>query len=235
MLLSVSQISKKYDDQQVLNKVSFEIEKNMVMALCGASGSGKTTLARIISGLIPFDAGTLTIDGTTIQSKDSYPSSLYGKIGVIFQEHNLFPHMTVLQNITIGLIKVRKFTKEDATKRAAVELENMGLGDKAQQYPAFLSGGERQRVAIARALAMDPFLLLLDEPTSGLDPLRIEDVFQTILQLAKSNTTMLLITHHLELASAAADMYSVIDNGTLSVSQDSSLLDTLKGSFSSSQ
>lgn len=227
MLLEVKKISKNYGDHQVLKSASFEIEEGTVFALCGPSGSGKTTLVRIISGLSGFDSGTLTLGKLSVSAKDSYPAALYGKIGVVFQEHSLFPHMTALENITLGLRKVRRLSRTSAVKRAMKELDKVMLTAKAAQYPSSLSGGERQRVAIARALAMDPLMLLLDEPTSGLDESRIGEVLRTIKNLAQTGTTMMLVTHNLRFAKQTGDRFGLLKDGEIEVSQDRSLLDSM--------
>lgn len=227
MISRVDRISKSYGNHRVLDEVSFEIDKGMVFALCGPSGSGKTTLVRIISGLLGFDSGRMVLGETVIAAGQLYPETLYGKIGVVFQEHNLFPHMTALQNVTLGLRKVRRLSREEANERAMVEFDKVMLTGKVTQYPSSLSGGERQRVAIARALAMDPMILLLDEPTSGLDQFQIGEVLRTIKGLSDAGTSMLLVTHNLRFAKHTGDRFALIEDGRIKVSEDSSLLDSL--------
>ncbi len=227
MISRVDKISKSYGNHCVLDEVSFEIDKGMVFALCGPSGSGKTTLVRIISGLLGFDSGRMVLGETAIAAGRPYPKTLYGKIGVVFQEHNLFPHMTALQNVTLGLRKVRRLSRRQADERAMVELDKVMLADKVAQYPSSLSGGERQRVAIARSLAMDPMMLLLDEPTSGLDQFQIKEVLRAIKRLSDAGTSMLLVTHNLRFAEHTGDRFGLIEDGRLSVSEDSSLLSSL--------
>jgi len=227
--LTVQKVSKRFGSLCVLNDISFSIQRKSVFALCGASGSGKTTLIRIISGLTRFDSGNVVVNGLTMTPNTPYPESLYGKIGVVFQDHNLFPHLTALENVTLGLRKVRRLSSKKAIERGMHEMRNMRLADKAEQYPNSLSGGERQRVAIARALAMDPLLLLLDEPTSSLDPLRIEDVLYTIQDLATAGMTMLLVTHNLTFAKHTAQQFGVIAAGDCVISDKSDILDTLEG------
>lgn len=232
MILRVDGISKSFGDHRVLDAASLEIEKGMVFSLCGASGSGKTTLVRIISGLGAFDAGRLELGDIAVTAEDAYPDRLYGKIGVVFQEHNLFPHMTALENITLGLRKVGKYSRKAATERGMAELDKVMLADKARQYPCSLSGGERQRVAIGRALAMDPLMLLLDEPTSGLDPSLIGDVLRIIKNLSDAGTTMLLVTHNLRFSKETGDRFGLLENGSVKVSDDPSLLDSMAQEWS---
>lgn len=232
MILRVDRICKSFGDHCVLDAASLEIEKGMVFSLCGASGSGKTTLVRIISGLGAFDAGRLELGEIAVKAKEPYPNQLYGKIGVVFQEHNLFPHMTALENITLGLRKVGKCNRKAATERAMAELDKVMLADKATQYPCSLSGGERQRVAIGRALAMDPLMLLLDEPTSGLDPSRIDDVLRIIKNLSDAGTTTLLVTHNLRFSKQTGDRFGLLENGSVKVSDDPSLLDSMAQEWS---
>lgn len=228
MVLKADHVTKRYGDNCVLENVSFTIDEHTIFALCGPSGSGKTSLIRIISGLVPFEEGTIVLGDTVIAADSPYPDSLYGKTGVVFQDHNLFPHMTALGNVTLGLRCVRHLTRKEAHERAMAELRKLGLEGKANQYPVSLSGGERQRVAIARALAMDPLILLLDEPTSSLDPLRIADVLSTIRFLAKSGMTLLLVTHNLVFARHAAQKFGVLSGGRCIVSDEPAILDVLE-------
>lgn len=227
MILKAENIGKKFDSKWIIKDVSFQLDKGTVLALCGASGSGKTSLVRIISGLLEFEEGCLKLGNVDIKAGFSYPDNLFGKIGVVFQEHNLFPHLTAAQNIELGLRKVKKLTKDDARKRAESELERVGLLQKTDKYPSSLSGGERQRIAIARALALDPIMLLLDEPTSGLDPLLINEVLSIIKNLANEGVSILLVTHNIEFAKDTGNLYGLIDNKTLQISANPSLLDQM--------
>ena len=227
MIIHVEGLGKKIRFQWIFDNISFGIEKGRVLALCGPSGSGKTTLVRIICGLLGFDKGRITLGKETINTDNPYPRNLFGKIGVIFQEHNLFPHMTAQQNVELGLRQKKKLSRAEAIERAITELEKVGLATKAAQYPSSLSGGELQRVAIARALAMDPLLLLLDEPTSGLDPSLISEVLHIIRILADSGTTMLLITHNIRFAKKTGNQFAILENKSLELSDDSSLLDRM--------
>jgi ABC-type polar amino acid transport system ATPase subunit len=227
MLLSISNICKSFDGRKVLDSVSLEIECGAVMSLCGPSGCGKTTLIRVIAGLCGFDSGRLAINDQSIVPGGIYPQNLHGRVGVVFQEHNLMPHMTALQNVMLGLRYGLKLPRKEARERAMAELAGMSLSDKASQYPASLSGGERQRVAIARALATDPLVLLLDEPTSGLDSSLIGEVLGAIERLCKDGMTMLLVTHNLKFAKHAGGKFAVMHNGRVEVSNDPDALDAL--------
>jgi ABC-type polar amino acid transport system ATPase subunit len=227
MLLNVSEICKSFDSLKVLDAVSLEIECGSVMSLCGPSGCGKTTLIRVISGLCSFDSGRMVIDDQTITPSGIYPQNLHGRVGVVFQEHNLMPHMTALQNVMLGLRHGLKLPRKEARDRAMVELDGMSLADKSAQYPASLSGGERQRVAIARAMATDPLVLLLDEPTSGLDSSLIGEVLGAIERLRAGGMTMLLVTHNLRFARHAGAQFAVMHNGRVEVSSDPAVVDDL--------
>lgn len=231
MILKLENISKSYNSNEILKEVDLSIPKGKVFVLCGHSGSGKTTLINIIAGLTEFDSGSITIDELTFKHNEKYPKKLYGKIGVIFQNNNLFPHLSVLNNITLCLMKVKKFSKNKATEIAENELEKLGLSNKSNSYPAHLSGGELQRAAIARSLAMKPLFLLLDEPTSNLDPLRIDDILSTIEHLAQNNVTMMLNTHNLDFAKSIGDNYGVIENGSIEISKNYDILNRLKGKY----
>jgi len=228
VVLNLRSLAKNYDSRRILTDVSFELRRGEVMALCGASGSGKTTLIRIICGLTGFDAGELRVDGGVIQTGAPYPRRLFGKIGVVFQDHNLFPHMTVLENVTLAPREYLRLPSGAARERGYAELERMGVAALADRRPANLSGGEKQRVAIARALAVDPLALLLDEPTASLDPNRVDEVRDRILELADSGMTMLLATHNIELARHSARSFALIREKRLQVSRDPALLESLR-------
>ncbi len=232
MLLHVENLTKHIAERVLFRDMSLGIDEGEVLALCGPSGSGKTTLTRILSGLTSFDDGQITIGAQTFVASGEYPRELHGKIGVVFQRHNLFPHLTVIANVTLALRKVRGMGKIEARERGMAELKRMGLAAQAGQFPMSLSGGERQRTAIARSLAMDPLLMLLDEPTSGLDPLLIGEVLRAIHELADGGVTMLLITHNLTFARKTAKHFAVLQNGTLVQSPDSAILDPLEARWS---
>ncbi len=231
MILRADYLTKRFDNRAVLAGISFEIEKGKVFALCGPSGSGKTTLARIICGLVGFDEGQLTLGETVLHAGEMYPRHLYGKIGVVFQHYNLFPHITALGNVRFALQRVKKMPKKEATQRALRELARVGLEKAGDEYPSRLSGGERQRVAIARALAMDPILLLLDEPTSSLDPSVIGGVLRIVSDLSAAGTTMLVITHNIRFAAAVGDRFAVLEEGKLEVSEDRAFLSRMLGDW----
>jgi ABC-type polar amino acid transport system ATPase subunit len=228
MALRVDEVSKQFSGRPTLDRVSLSLRQGEVLALCGPSGSGKTTLIRIISGLLPFDSGLCTVDGTVVHPHQTYPQRLYGSIGVIFQDANLFPHLTVLANVALGLRKFKRLPAHEARERSMTELERMGVGPLADRYPATLSGGERQRVAIARALALDPLLLLLDEPTANLDPGRVDEVCERILDLACAGTTMLLVTHAVDFARQAAKAFALLRDGICECSHDPATLEQLR-------
>jgi glutamate/aspartate transport system ATP-binding protein len=228
VVLQLDHITKRFSKQPVLSRVSLTLRQGEVLALCGPSGSGKTTLVRIIAGLVPFDSGHCTIDGTAVGAGQPYPRRLYGSVGVIFQDACLFPHLTALANVTLALRKFKRLPASQAHERAIAELGHMGIAPLAGRYPATLSGGERQRVAIARALALDPLVLLLDEPTANLDPSRVDEVCERILSLARSGTTMLLVTHAVDFARQAATAFALLSEGNCEWSRDPSLLDRLR-------
>ena len=227
-VLQIDAVGKRFDAQPVLNGVSLRLRQREVVALCGPSGCGKTTLIRIVSGLLHFDTGHLTIGTARIPAGAPYPPALYGSVGVIFQEHNLFPHMTAIANVTLALREVKRLPARQAEERGMAELDRMGVASLARRYPSELSGGEKQRVAIARALAMDPLLLLLDEPTANLDPDRVDEVCERVLELANGGTTMLLVTHNIEFARRAAKSFALLQDGRCHVSGSPTVLEGLR-------
>jgi polar amino acid transport system ATP-binding protein len=227
MVVKVENIGKIYGKNTILESVSLEINRGKVFSLCGESGSGKTTLIRIISGLLGFDKGKLTINNNIINHDSVYPKRLYGQIGVVFQEHNLFPHLTAAQNIMLALTTVKKMTKKQAGTRALQELEKVGLVKRANSYPSTLSGGERQRVAISRSLAMDPSILILDEPTSGLDPSKISEILKIIKKVSSGGMTLLLVTHNIPFAKQIGDSFGILKKGKLTTTGDRTLLDEM--------
>ncbi len=216
MILRVNNLSKSFGDSTILNSVSIELAKGEIKVLIGPSGGGKSTLLQCINCLVVPDAGEIELDNARIQftrKQDIY--RLRQQVGMIFQDFNLFDHLTALDNITIALRKVKKMPKKQAEKRARLELEQVGLGDKETLYPAQLSGGQKQRVAIARALAMDPKILLLDEPTSALDPTLIGEVISVIKGLAVKGMTMIMATHQISLIYNLADEILFMENGRI--------------------
>jgi len=216
VILRVNNLSKSFGDSTILNSVSIELAKGEIKVLIGPSGGGKSTLLQCINCLVVPDAGEIELDNARIQftrKQDIY--RLRQQVGMIFQDFNLFDHLTALDNITIALRKVKKMPKKQAEKRARLELEQVGLGDKETLYPAQLSGGQKQRVAIARALAMDPKILLLDEPTSALDPTLIGEVISVIKGLAVKGMTMIMATHQISLIYNLADEILFMENGRI--------------------
>jgi polar amino acid transport system ATP-binding protein len=199
-LLQVRGLIKRFGANTVIKGVDLDVEKGERIAVLGASGSGKSTLLRCLNFMEMPDDGTVTLDGRTIGRRESELTQVRQRVGMVFQQFNLFPHMTALGNVLEGLRTVRRMAKAEARARAEKELARVGLADKAAHYPAHLSGGQKQRVAIARALAMDPELLLFDEPTSALDPELVGEVLGVIRSLAEEGRTMLLVTHELGFA-----------------------------------
>jgi polar amino acid transport system ATP-binding protein len=214
-LLIVENIHKRYGKEEVLKGVSFELERGETKVVIGPSGTGKSTLLRCINQLSPPEQGRVFLDGVEVTHAKSNINKLRAEIGFVFQSFNLFAHLTALQNVRIGPIKVKGMGKEEATKLAMEELSRVGLGDKADAYPAQLSGGQQQRVSIARAYAMRPKLILFDEPTSALDPELIGEVLEVMINLAKSGMTMLVVTHEMGFARAVADEIIFMEHGVI--------------------
>ena len=214
-ILAVSGLAKRFGDNTVIAGIDLDVKKGERIAVLGASGSGKSTLLRCLNFMEMPDAGTITLDGKVIGRRESELALVRQRIGMVFQQFNLFPHMTALGNVMEGLRTVRRMSKSDARARAEKELARVGLVDKAAHYPAHLSGGQKQRVAIARALAMDPELLLFDEPTSALDPELVAEVLGVIRALAEEGCTMLLVTHELGFAYHVATRVIFLADGTI--------------------
>jgi polar amino acid transport system ATP-binding protein len=234
-ILRVSDISKSFGDNSILDSVSFQLAKGEIKVLIGPSGGGKSTLLQCINCLVMPDSGEIQLENELIDFTDKQGLySLRQQVGMIFQDFNLFDHLTALDNITIALRKVKKMGKNEAKKRARLELEQVGLGDKEDLYPAQLSGGQKQRVAIARALAMDPKVLMLDEPTSALDPELIGEVISVIKALAVKGMTMIMATHQISLISSLADEILFMENGRI-VEQGSPAVLLSKGNTSKTQ
>ena len=215
-ILAVENIHKKFDGREILKGVSLGLNAGEIKVLIGSSGGGKSTLLQCINCLTLPDAGEIRLNGCAVDLRDK--KSLYQlrrQVGMIFQDFNLFDHLTATRNITVPLRKVRGFGRQEARERARLELERVGLADKGDLYPAQLSGGQKQRVAIARALAMDPQVLLLDEPTSALDPELIGEVVGVIKDLAGQGMTMLMATHQISLISTLADEALFMEAGEI--------------------
>ena len=214
-LLSVSGLTKRFGQAQVLRGLDLEVAPGERIAILGASGSGKSTLLRCLNFMEMPDGGTVTLDGKVVGRRESDLIKVRQRIGMVFQQFNLFPHMTAIGNVMEGLRTVRHFPKAEAQVRAEKELARVGLADKAASYPAHLSGGQKQRVAIARALAMEPELMLFDEPTSALDPELVGEVLGVIRTLADEGRTMLLVTHELGFAYHVATRVIFLADGTI--------------------
>lgn len=212
-LLQLIDIHKRYGKTEVLKGVSFEVEQGEIVVIMGPSGAGKSTLLRTINYLIPPDRGEIFFKGQRIVDEQSVLRQVRSQIGFVFQHFNLFSHMTALENVMIGLIRVKKFSKDKAYQIARECLEVVGLAEKAQSYPSQLSGGQKQRVAIARALAMKPDLILFDEPTSALDPTLVGEVHQVMKKLASDGHTMIVVTHEVSFAKNVASRVLYIESG----------------------
>jgi glutamate transport system ATP-binding protein len=214
-LVVLDSVNKHFGDLHVLKDISTTVAKGEVVVVIGPSGSGKSTLCRAINRLETIDSGTITIDGKRLPEEGAGLAKLRADVGMVFQAFNLFAHKTVLENVTLGPMKVRKLKKADAEKRAMELLDRVGVANQAQKMPAQLSGGQQQRVAIARALAMDPKVMLLDEPTSALDPEMINEVLDVMVGLAKDGMTMIVVTHEMGFARKAANRVLFMADGQI--------------------
>lgn len=216
-MITFSNVNKWYGDYRALTDINAEVRKGEVVVVCGPSGSGKSTLIRTVNRLEEIKSGQLLFDGHDIQAPMSSKqlNQLRSRIGFVFQSFNLFPHLSVLENIMLSPIKVRGVKRTDARTRAMQLLERVGLAAKAESYPAQLSGGQQQRVAIARALAMDPPAMLFDEPTSALDPEMVGEVLAVMRSLAKEGMTMMCVTHEMNFAREVADRVWFMDAGCI--------------------
>ncbi len=223
--IEIKNVSKDFENNNgtilhAVKNVSLTVNDGEVVVIIGPSGSGKSTLLRTVNGLETAQSGSILIDGIDIMDKDTDIRQVREEVGMVFQSFNLFPHLSVLDNITLAPMKVRKMSRKEAEDKAMELLATVGLADKAHQKPTQLSGGQQQRVAIVRALAMEPKAMLFDEPTSALDPEMIKEVLDVMLKLAKSGMTMLLVTHEMGFARAAADKVvfmadgEVVESGT---------------------
>jgi polar amino acid transport system ATP-binding protein len=213
--VTLAGVSKRFGDNEVLHEIDLSVDLHQVVCLIGASGSGKSTLLRCLNLLETVDAGTIEIDGQTITNGSVDVNALRRKIGIVFQAFNLFPHLTVLQNITLAPRKARSLSKRAADEEARELLGRIGLLDKANEFPDRLSGGQQQRVAIVRALAMEPKLMLLDEITSALDPQLVSEVLNLVRELADTGMTMILATHEMSFAREVADKVCFLDAGVI--------------------
>ena len=212
-VLTINNRKKSYGDNLILNGLSLDVHKGEVIVIIGPSGCGKSTLLRCINALEPIQGGEIRLDGELIDGKSRNIAQIRQKIGMVFQNYELFPHKTVLQNIILAPMKVQKRRKDEVTEEAEQLLERVGLLDKRDSYPRQLSGGQKQRVAIVRALCMHPEIMLFDEVTAALDPEMVREVLDTMLELAKNGSTMLIVTHEMNFARAIADRVFFLDGG----------------------
>jgi polar amino acid transport system ATP-binding protein len=208
-------VHKWFKKLHVLNNINLHVKPGEVVVVCGPSGSGKSTLIRTINRLEPINEGTLIVDGQDLSHDKTDINKLRAEIGFVFQQFNLYPHLSVLKNITLAPIKIRKTAKKEADEQAIALLNRVGLEDKKDAYPSQLSGGQQQRVAIARALAMKPRIMLFDEPTSALDPEMIGEVLAVMKDLAQSGMTMMVVTHEMGFAREVSDRVVFIDYGVI--------------------
>ncbi|MER5195123.1 amino acid ABC transporter ATP-binding protein [Streptomyces sp. NPDC002755] len=214
-LIELRDVNKYFGDLHVLQDVNLTVGRGEVVVVIGPSGSGKSTLCRAINRLEPIHSGSITLDGQPLPEEGKALAGLRSEVGMVFQSFNLFAHKTVLQNISLGQVKVRRRKKDEADRRSRELLDRVGLADQADKFPAQLSGGQQQRVAIARALAMDPKALLFDEPTSALDPEMINEVLEVMQQLAQEGMTMVVVTHEMGFARSAANRVVFMADGRI--------------------
>ena len=215
VILTIGHLKKSYGDTEVLKDIDLEIKSGEVVVIIGPSGCGKSTLLRCLNGLEETDEGRILLHGEAVDPKSAGIFRMRERIGMVFQSYELFPHKTILKNITLAPLKVQKRKKEEAEAEALALLERIGLSAHRDKYPSQLSGGQKQRVAIARALIMHPELLLLDEITAALDPEMVREVLELVLSLAKEGRTMLIVTHEMAFAEAVADRVIFMDGGSI--------------------
>jgi glutamate transport system ATP-binding protein len=214
-LVVLEKVNKWFGDLHVLCDIDLEIHRGEVLVVVGPSGSGKSTLCRCINRLEPIQSGRIAIDDVPLPEEGRALAKVRADVGMVFQSFNLFAHKTILENVTLGPVKVRKRSKAEARERGMKLLERVGIADKAHRYPAELSGGQQQRAAIARALAMEPKLMLFDEPTSALDPEMIKEVLDVMVELAAEGTTMVVVSHEMGFARSAARRVAFMDGGRI--------------------
>jgi glutamate/aspartate transport system ATP-binding protein len=219
-MIELKNVSKWYGTFQVLKDCSVTIQKSDVMVICGPSGSGKSTLIKCVNGLEKFQEGEIFVDSIKVNDPKTNLNDLRAKIGMVFQNFELYPHMSVLKNISLAQVKVLKRSLDEADAKSMSLLERVGLKDQASKFPAQLSGGQQQRVAIARALAMDPIAMLFDEPTSALDPEMINEVLDVMVELAQDGMTMAVVTHEMGFAKKVADKILFMDEGRVEETAD---------------
>jgi len=214
-MISITGVNKHFGDLHVLKDINLDVDRGEVVVVLGPSGSGKSTLCRTLNRLETTDSGTITIDGQQLPVEGRKLAQLRSDVGMVFQSFNLFAHKTILENVALAPMKVRKIPGDTARERAMMLLERVGVANQAQKYPAQLSGGQQQRVAIARSLAMDPKVMLFDEPTSALDPEMINEVLAVMTALAADGMTMLVVTHEMGFARRAADRVVFMADGAI--------------------
>ena len=214
-MIECKDVSKWYGSFQVLTNCSTMVEKGEVIVVCGPSGSGKSTLIKCVNALEPFQKGAITVDGISVGAAKTNLPKLRARVGMVFQHFELFPHLTIIDNLTLAQVKVLNRKKEEATVRGMKLLDRVGLSSQAAKFPGQLSGGQQQRVAIARALSMDPICMLFDEPTSALDPEMINEVLDVMVQLAKEGMTMMVVTHEMGFARKVANRVIFMDKGEI--------------------
>ena len=214
-IIKIENMNKWFDDFQVLKDINLSVEKNKKIVVCGPSGSGKSTLIRCINRLEEHQKGTIIVDGTELTENTKNIEAIRAEVGMVFQQFNLFPHLSILDNCTLAPIWVKKMPKKEAEKHAMKQLEQVQILDQAQKFPGQLSGGQQQRCAIARALCMEPKIMLFDEPTSALDPEMIKEVLDAMVNLAKAGMTMIVVTHEMGFAKEVADEVIFMDEGMI--------------------
>ncbi|WP_211358212.1 amino acid ABC transporter ATP-binding protein [Amycolatopsis cihanbeyliensis] len=214
-MIKAAAVNKFFGDLHVLKDINMEVPRGQVVVVLGPSGSGKSTLCRAINRLEPIDSGDIEVDGQPLPAEGKALAALRADVGMVFQQFNLFAHKTILDNVTLGPVKVRKVSGEEARTTAMELLERVGITNQAEKYPAQLSGGQQQRAAIARALAMQPKVMLFDEPTSALDPEMVQEVLDTMTGLAKDGMTMLVVTHEMGFARKAAHRVMFMSDGEI--------------------
>ncbi|CAJ0872434.1 Glutamine transport ATP-binding protein GlnQ [Ralstonia sp. LMG 32965] len=214
-MIEIKNVSKWYGSFQVLTDCTTSVKKSEVVVVCGPSGSGKSTLIKTVNALEPFQKGEILVDGTSVGGKGTNLPKLRSRVGMVFQNFELFPHLSITENLTIAQQKVLGRSKEEATAKGLKYLERVGLKAHAAKYPGQLSGGQQQRVAIARALSMDPICMLFDEPTSALDPEMVNEVLDVMVELAKEGMTMMCVTHEMGFARKVANRVIFMDQGRI--------------------
>ena len=214
-MISISHVSKHYGSFQVLDDCSTKVEKGEVIVVCGPSGSGKSTLIKCVNGLEPFQKGEIVVNGISVGDPKTNLSKLRAHVGMVFQNFELFPHMSITDNLAIAQVKVLGRSREEAVERGLKLLDRVGLSAQADKFPGQLSGGQQQRVAIARALAMDPICMLFDEPTSALDPEMVNEVLDVMVGLAQDGMTMMVVTHEMGFARKVAHRVIFMDQGRI--------------------